>query len=75
MELHASHSVNSNPSRNSDMELQCPVKKGEYTITQTAQLPKEIPPGESGLPFPRVKIYLCMFHRKIQGHHPRVHSR
>jgi len=32
--------------RNSDMELQCPVKKGEYTITQTAQLPKEIPPGK-----------------------------
>ncbi|KLO20167.1 MD-2-related lipid-recognition [Schizopora paradoxa] len=32
--------------RNSDMELQCPVKEGDYTVKQTAQLPKEIPPGK-----------------------------
>jgi len=30
--------------RNSDSEIQCPVPEGDYTISQTAQLPKLIPP-------------------------------
>lgn len=27
--------------------VQCPVEKGNYVVTQTASLPKEIPPGTS----------------------------
>lgn len=30
-------------------ELRCPVAEGDYTITQTVALPKEIPPGECPL--------------------------
>ena len=33
--------------RNANATVQCPVEKGDYTIVQTADLPKEIPPGES----------------------------
>jgi len=29
-----------------DMEIKCPVEPGDYTITQTVELPKEIPPAK-----------------------------
>ncbi|KAF9785545.1 ML domain-containing protein [Thelephora terrestris] len=32
--------------RNANATVQCPVEKGHYVITQTASLPKEIPPGK-----------------------------
>lgn len=28
------------------MEIKCPVEPGDYTITQTVELPKEIPPAK-----------------------------
>ena len=33
-------------SEKADMEIQCPVQPGDYTITQTVELPKEIPPAK-----------------------------
>jgi hypothetical protein len=32
--------------KENNAELQCPVQEGTYTIEQTVQLPREIPPGE-----------------------------
>lgn len=32
--------------KKNDAEIQCPVEAGEYKITQTVALPREIPPGE-----------------------------
>lgn len=29
-----------------DAEVKCPVEPGEYEITQTAELPREIPPAK-----------------------------
>jgi hypothetical protein len=31
--------------RKSDVDIQCPVEKGPYNVTQTVALPREIPPG------------------------------
>lgn len=31
--------------RKSDVDIQCPVAKGPYNVSQTVALPKEIPPG------------------------------
>jgi len=28
------------------VDLKCPLKKGEMTLSKTVQLPKEIPPGK-----------------------------
>lgn len=33
--------------RKANATVQCPVKKGQYIVEQTADLPKEIPPGSS----------------------------
>jgi len=32
--------------RKSDADIQCPVEKGEYDVSQTVALPKEIPPAK-----------------------------
>lgn len=32
--------------RNNKAEVQCPVEPGEYDITQTVELPREIPPAK-----------------------------
>jgi len=32
--------------RNSDVDIKCPIEKGEYNVTQTVALPKEIPPAK-----------------------------
>jgi ML domain len=32
-------------SRNADIDVKCPIQEGEYNVTQTVALPKEIPPG------------------------------
>ncbi|KAF7732827.1 Phosphatidylglycerol/phosphatidylinositol transfer protein [Apophysomyces ossiformis] len=32
--------------KKNDVELKCPIKKGELKLTQTVKLPKEIPPGD-----------------------------
>lgn len=31
--------------RNSDVDVKCPVEEGDYEVTQTVALPKEIPRG------------------------------
>jgi len=31
---------------NANMEIRCPVEPGDYTLTQTVELPKEIPPAK-----------------------------
>ena len=36
--------------RNGNATLQCPVKPGDYDITQTVDLPPEIPKGASATP-------------------------
>lgn len=33
-------------SENADLEIKCPVEPGDYTIIQTVELPKEIPPAK-----------------------------
>lgn len=33
--------------RNANATVQCPVKPGQYSVSQTVELPKEIPKGES----------------------------
>jgi ML domain len=32
--------------RNAELEVQCPVKEGDYLVEHTVALPKEIPKGE-----------------------------
>ena len=32
--------------KNSDLDLECPIQRGDYSLTQTIGLPKEIPPGK-----------------------------
>jgi hypothetical protein len=36
---------NTNCRRKSDVDIECPIEKGPYNVTQTVALPREIPPG------------------------------
>lgn len=57
--------------RKANATIQCPVKEGEYVIEQTADLPKEIPPGASVIPLstqPRLIVHIGKFNINIHGY-------
>ena len=46
-----------------DVELQCPLPPGDYELTHTVLLPREIPPGTSRVLLSNISQVQCTHYR------------
>ena len=58
----------------SDLDIKCPVQVGEYDVSQTVALPKEIPPGTIHHSIHPAASKPCWLYSQVYCGDPGLHS-